>query len=445
MNPKQNPLVCRTRFALLARFFALAGLLTPLAAGCSTGLTPSGDDDDSAAAVDDDTTSPGDDDSTPPPDDDTTPSNFGLLGTVRPDGPPQTLNTHPTVNYRGVDAAWDDGAGVFLVVYGNAPIGGAFLDGSGAQLGEGFLMTEEEFTGANWTQNPRVLLADGGFLASWHQELESGPVVQVRKVGYSGSGPEFLGSAVSLSGAGSNQESPAALAFSTETLETLVVWAQDGLRGRRLGADGTPLAGEFTLIAPGIWVEFPSLVYHPGGHCFFALWMQTVEEFAHVYLQRVEDGTGAPLGGAIDVTGPIEFAKVTDLTFDAGSGAVLATWYEVRGGVGGFGAQRFAGDGTALDSARTVFAPYATYDGYDLAWSPVTGTSLGAFHSFSASTGIGELAADLGQGPTQELEPGTAVNGNFLPRVVASGDEPLWLVLASPDYASVAVQRVVRE
>ena len=53
--------------------------------------------------------------------------------------------------------------------------------------------------------------------------------------------------------------------------------------------------------------------------------------------------------------------------------------------------------------------------------------------------------ADLTDGPPLELDAATAINGNFLPRVVAQPNGPLWLVLASPDYARVAVQRVRRD
>lgn len=372
------------------------------------------------------------------PETDSSTSSIGALV----QGPPQVLDSNPTVNYRGVDIAWEPVSGGFLVVYGNAPIGGALLDAGGQQVGAGFSMTGVPPDGEPWSQNPRVSAGAGGYLVTWHQELSAGPQVQVRRVRREGDGPVFDGPPITIGTPGSNQESCAALAFSPVTQEFLVVWAQQGLRSRRLAVDGSPLADEVALSEPGVWVEQPSVAYDPTCGCFFVAFMQAVESGAHVLLTRVGDGTGQPLGPALDLSGPLEFAKVTDVEGD-GAG-VVASWYAVAGGVSGFVAQRLGPSGAPLSPPVPVFAPYGSYDGYDLAWSPVTGTALGVFHGLDVSVVAAELGPDLVNGAPFALDPGGATKGVFLPRAVAHPTDAAWLVVASPDYSHVIVQRVSR-
>ena len=324
-------------------------------------------------------------------------------------GTPVVLDSNPTVNYRGVDIAWEPVSASFLVVYGNAPIGGALLDPAGQQVGAGFSMTGEPWDGANWTQNPRVSAGAGGYLVSWHRELGEGPVVQVRRVRREGDAPVFDGGPISISSPGSNQESCAAVAFSPVTQEFMVVWAQQGLRARRLDVAGSPLAPEVLLTEQGVWVEQPSVVYDPACGCFFVPFMQEVAETARVLLARVGDGTGQLLGTPVDLSGPLEFAKVTDAERD-GAG-VIASWYAVAGGVSGFVAQRLDASGAPLSPPTAVFAPYGSYDGYDLAWSPVTGTALGVFHGQDVAVVAAELGPDLVNGAPFALDPGGATKG----------------------------------
>jgi hypothetical protein len=302
----------------------------------------------------------------------------------------------------------------------------------------------DAYDGSNWAQNPRVVADGGGFLASWHGTVGGGPAVQVRRVRYADGAAVFDGDPVTVSDPGSNQESPAALTWSPDSGEHLVVWAQDGLHARRLGADGAPVGDATLLTDAGVWVEQPAAVYDPGCGCFVVTVMQSRDDGAHVLLLRVGDGTGALLG-TTDLTGAIAFAKVTDVEADAAAHEVVASWYEVRGDVAGFAAQRFDATGAATSTATPVFAPYGSYDGYDLAWSPVTGTSLGVFHTDAAAAGAAELAPTLEGGAAIVLDGGGAQFGFFLPRAVAHPTEPWWLVLGSPDYAGVGVARVLHE
>ena len=110
-----------------------------------------------------------------------------------------------------------------------------------------------------------------------------------------------------------------------------------------------------------------------------------------------------------------------------------------------FAAQRFDAEGSPLAEAQVVFPPHGSYDGFDTAWSPVTGTTLAAFHGPTSATVVGELSADGQDGDPLTLDAAGAVNGVFLPRVVADPDEPTWYVLGSPDYGSVVLQRVTRD
>lgn len=368
----------------------------------------------------------------------------GTLGILAEEGSPQTLATWPTVNYRGVDAAWDPDQELLLVVYGNAPIGGALLDADGIQVGTGFHLPEEDYDGANWTQNPRVAWGQESFLASWHRETGHGVVVQVRPMRAVDGAVAFDGPVVTVSGTGSQQESPAALAWSPGAGAFLVAWSGSGLHARLLEADGNPRAAAVDLTDTALWTEMPALVHVPDCACFFLSVMTEQDGAASVRLLRLDEATGAALDSGLDLSGTVDFAKVTDLVLDEARGEVVATWYEIRGGVAGFAARRLSPQGQALDEAQTIFAPHGSYDGYDLAWSPVTGTSVGAFHGPTASTVVAELAPDLSEGAALTLDPAGAVNGVFLPRLVAHPSEARWYVFGSPDYGSVVMQRVVR-
>lgn len=368
---------------------------------------------------------------------DVRPAGFGRLGTTARDGDTVTLRTNPTANYRGVDTAYDPVHHVFLVVYGNAPIGGAFLDDEGRQIGDGFALTDAD----HWTQNPRVAWGGDGFLASWHREAGRAVVPMVRRVNYSPTGPAFGGEATIIGLAGSMQESCVSLAWSEEASEFLAVWSFNGVHARRIGADGTPRGDVLTFTDPSVWTEQPSVVWSAASRAYFVVFMQTTGSLARVALQRL-DATGAAVGALRDLTGAIAFAKVTDVAYDAASGAVIASWYQVRDGLRGFAAQRFGGDGEPLGASATVFAPHGSYDGYDLAWSPTTGTSFAAFHGESANDMGAELDDTLRSSTPFAVTASGSRNGDFLPRVVAHPSRPMWLVLSSADYARVVLQRV---
>lgn len=367
----------------------------------------------------------------------------GTLGTLRSDGAAR-LDTVATVNYRGVDAARDEASGTFVVAYGNAPIGGAIVDAQGAQVGAGFLIADA-YTGANWSQNPRVVSTSTGVLVSWHQDQGAGPTVAVRAMRVVGGAPTFDHAEVTLSSPGSSQESPASMAWSPERSAALVVWAQDGLHAVRVGADGSALGTEVQLTEAGVWVEMPSVAWSPGCDCWLVSVMQAPDTAAHVLLLRVDGATGAARGATTDLTGALEFAKVTELTADEATGDVIASWYQVTGGAAAFGAVDLDADGAVIGAPRTIFAPYGSYDGYDLSWSPVTGSSLGVFHGSDVSALAEELAKDLSDGDARALDTTGASSGVYLPRVVADPTAPAWLVFASPDYAGVSVERIVHD
>jgi hypothetical protein len=269
-------------------------------------------------------------------------------------------------------------------------------------------------------------------------------VVQVRRVQRAGDAPALDSPVLTISAGGSKQESPVALATIPTAMEHVAVWASDGLRARRLQANGEPLSDEIALSEPGVWVEFPSAAWHPGCACVFVAFMRETAAGANVQLLRIDDASAQPKGPPVDLTGPIGFAKVTDIEVDTAAGQVIATWYEVRDGTPGFGAQRFSADGTPTTGPLIIFAPFGSYDGYDLAFSAVTGTSLAAFHGTEVAAFTAELAPDLSSSPPVPLGLGGAAFGVYLPRVVAHPTAPAWLVASTPDYARVVVQRISR-
>jgi hypothetical protein len=192
---------------------------------------------------------------------------------------------------------------------------------------------------------------------------------------------------------------------------------------------------------PGLWGEQPSVAFQPSASCFYVLWAQA-DAAARVGLARIADGAGTLLAPPQDLTGDIGGAKVNALAYDDGAKQMIATWYAVTSAVTGFFAQRIAVDGTPLGKPQNIFAPYASYDGWDLAYSPVSGTSLAAFHGSTADDFGGELDRALHTGPVSAVLAAGAKSGTFLPRVAAHPSKPFWIVVAEPDYASVAAQRI---
>jgi hypothetical protein len=405
-------------------------------AGSDTFVGDSGAHLDSTSSLDahDDTRS----NDAPPGD---TTASGGKLGKWTLTGPSTTLRTNPTANYRSVDGAYDATNHVFLIVYGNAPIGGAFLDDDGKQIGDGFRITDAPYDGSNWSQLPRVAFADGGFVVTWHQSRGTDVVTEARRLHFDGTGATFDGPSTDVA-TGANQESPAALAFSPTSHELLVTWANAaGVHAHRIGAD-TSLKGTALDISPaGLWGEQPSVVFAPTASCFFVVWAQA-DTAARVGMARIFDGTGAPIGTTRDLTGDIKFSKVTDVAYDDGVGEIIASWYAATSAATGFFAQRIAADGTPKNTPIQIFTPYGSYDGYDLTYSPVSGTSLTAFHASSVDDMGGEIDRALVTGPVTAVTATGAKSGTFLPRIVAHPTKPFWLVVASPDYSSVALQRI---
>lgn len=366
------------------------------------------------------------------------PAGDGQLGDLVLGGATR-LDAVATVNYRGVDAAWSPAAGLLLVAYGNAPVGGALLDGDGVQVGAGFLVQDQPYDGTNWAQNPRVTPTDAGWLVTWHQY--DPPQVVVRGLRAEGGAPTFRGPGVALSTTPTQQESPAALAWAPELGAALVVWATDGLRGRLVGADGQPLGPELVLLPAGTWREMPAVAWQPGCGCW-GVTVMAAPAAAEVRLLRV--GADGAVRSDVALAEGLEFAKVTDLALDEGTGELVASWYQVGGGAAGFATARVGVDG-AVGPARTIFAPYGSYDGWDLAWSPVTGTSLAAFHGAEGAAALtGELARDGAESAPLPLGTAGAESGLYLPRVAAFPERAAWIVVATPDYAAVSVEVVDR-
>lgn len=170
--------------------------------------------------------------------------------------------------------------------------------------------------------------------------------------------------------------------------------------------------------------------------------MRAVGEVAEVVALRV-DQAGNP-GAPSTLAGGLDFAKVTDVEVDAGAAQTIAAWYQVSGGTAGFASTRWGADGQP-ESARSIFAPYGSYDGFDLAWNPQTGSSLGVFHGSEAAALAEELARDGADGEPLALDGTGAAFGLYLPRASAHPEDAAWLVVATPDYAGVSVERIERD
>ena len=282
------------------------------------------------------------------------------VGALEPGGP-----------MRGTDTAYDPVYGVYLLVTGNGPIFGVFVNSLGLPVSAAFLIMD----GSGWGHFPRaeyspdVFGGQGGFLVTWHHNIGVNCVFG-RLVSVSAGG--VASGIVQISDGtqgGSWWETGAAMAYSRTSRRFLVAWrtAQYGILGRLVDFNGG-LASTIIPLENAFGSRDPSLAWNPA-----------TDEFG-----LASTGFGASAFAA--------FRRVR-----ASDGAVSArTTF-------GFGAGTFA---TAIDVN-------AWTNQYVMAWSLHPGTMTATFDPFGNQVATNFVTGRLGHDQSLGLA-FNASSGTFL-------------------------------
>ena len=272
---------------------------------------------------------------------------------------------------RGTDTAYDPVYGVYLLVTGNGPIFGVFVNSLGLPVSAAFLIMD----GSGWGHFPRaeyspdVFGGQGGFLVTWHHNIGVNCVFG-RLVSVSAGG--VASGIVQISDGtqgGSWWETGAAMAYSRTSRRFLVAWrtAQYGILGRLIDFNGG-LASTIIPLENAFGSRDPSLAWNPA-----------TDEFG-----LASTGFGASAFAA--------FRRVR-----ASDGAVSArTTF-------GFGAGTFA---TAIDVN-------AWTNQYVMAWSLHPGTMTATFDPFGNQVATNFVTGRLGHDQSLGLA-FNASSGTFL-------------------------------
>ncbi|HSA22154.1 MAG TPA: hypothetical protein P5076_11935 [Myxococcota bacterium] len=346
----------------------------------------------------------------------------------------------PTVpgGKRHADVAFDPLHEVYLVVHGNAPVGGAFLDSDGSPVGAPFEIPETDA----WTQTPSVAWcpAAAGFLVVWHDTRANPDQAELRGrlVALDGGAARMLGPDFGLGGGASYQEVAAAIACATDVPECLVVWTlgTGALTAQRVGAAGA-LLGPALALSPADWNADPAIALPPGGNAYLVAHSFADATGAAVHALLVEKGTSAILGPP-QVLGQAAGTWAAQAQWDPLLGRFLTAWWD--------GAARglFLGpDGSPQGEPFPLAPGCGAYDGLALAYNPAAGLFAAALHAQDAEDWAALIGADGASGPCVPATASPAgTNGNYNPRIAAHATRPEWLLVSVRDYAVVVGQRL---
>jgi hypothetical protein len=361
-------------------------------------------------------------------------SGAGIIGNTYPAGNSVQLSTAQVGNYRGFGGAFDRANRVFVIVYGNGPVGGLFLNDDGNQIGSGFTLPTVNV----WSQLPRVACSNSGScLAVWHDSRGGQPQVYGRVLRYSAGGIAQMGADFLIGGWLTMQEGPPGIAFSPEAGEYLVSWNQQKTYAQRVSAEGQLNGGLLTITDENIWTEQSAVAYSPVNRSFGIVTMKSrPDERGQIVFRSVQAGTGALLTGQILLDDNMGVAKITDIEWDTGAQKFYAGWW---GGVGGG-----LVDSNGNFAAGNIILGNS-YDGYDFAYNEYTQTIFGIYHGPSAEDWGNEGDRHFQAGNSYEVTNVGAVNGAYVPKVVAHPFKPFWIVITTRDYNALFMQKVVRE
>jgi hypothetical protein len=339
---------------------------------------------------------------------------------------------------RFVDVAHDPAHDVYLVVHGNAAIGGAFLDADAKPLGAPFSIADT----TAWTQAPRVAFADGPgtFLVAWHDTRDNPnqAKLRARSVKWNGTAAELASADFSVSAGTTYQEMPPAIAYSTASNAFFVVWhatPNDDLHAARVSPTGQVLGSELTLTDDPDWQSDAALAYNPDRDEFLLAWAHAGAS-TEVRVIRVKGSDGTLLGGTQTLT-QAGGTWLPQVVYVPASQRYLVAWYE--GSLQG----RWLDADAAPQGAAFPLAPgYGAYDGFALGRNSALGATAAVFHGPTDEDFAMGMSDAAEQGPVFEATSSPGTQGHFNPRVAAHSTRPEWLLATVRGFEAVEVQRI---
>jgi hypothetical protein len=350
----------------------------------------------------------------------------------------------PGLTMRGTDTAYDPARDVYLLVVGNGPIYGIFVNGAGIPVTGAFAIMDGSL---GWGHFPRarysrhVFGGTGGFLVTWHHNLGTvngvfGRTVSIAR-GVLASPIQQISDGTQ---GGSWWETGPAMAYSDTSGRFLVAWRTIayGIQGRFVDSNGTPFGGILPLANPSAGV----------GHRDPALtWNAATDDFA--LASTGWNGAGA-LASFRRVRASDGFVSgQTDFGYSAGTFATaidVNTWnnqYVLAWSVHpGTKTATFDQNGTYL--ATSLATGRLGFDqSLGIAFNPASGTFLAvSSDGLSFEVGAVEIRGSGAPNSTVQLVTDGAKLGSFHPMASARVGTNQWDVVYSRDFRGATSQMI---
>jgi len=334
---------------------------------------------------------------------------------------------------RFADAANDPIGDVYLVVNGNAAISGSFVDASGVALDEPFAIAQTDA----YTQGVRVAFGGDAFLVAWHDNREDPDSARLRARSVAWTGMPVLGADVEIGTGATYSEMPPAIAWSTTSSMFLVAWhsaVADDIHAQRVASDGSRIGGEIIVTNDVDWQSDVGLAWNPELDEWLVAYTHAGAT-TEVRVRRIAaDGTVAAGETSMTTAAGTWLAQAV---FVPDAGEYFVAWYE-----GAITGRRVAQDGTPIGDAFVLAPGYGNYDGFAMAYSPVTATFAAVFHGTTDEDFAVAFTADGTQSEVIEATSSHGRDGHFNPHVVAHATRPEWLLVTSLGFATIVGQRL---
>jgi len=362
--------------------------------------------------------------------------------TGAPDGPPTLQRigetfTIPTLDAsapkRFADAAHDPVGDLYLVVNGNGATSGSFVSGDATPVGAPFAVAQTDA----YTQGVRVTFGSDAFLVAWHDNRDGSAQVRGRIVQWDGTTAAFGGDDFAIASGPSYSEMPPAISWSQTSGAWLVAWhtaVADDIHAQLVGADGALVGAAIVLTADPDWQSDVGLAWNPDRDEWLAAYTHAGAT-TEVRARRIAaDGSLPGTESTLTQAGGTWLAHAA---WEPDAGEYVVAWFEGR-----IAMRRVDADGSPVGDIVELATGYGNYDGFSMAYSPVTRTFAAVFHGQTDEDYAAAFDADGLQSAVVEATSSRGTDGHFNPHVAAHSTRPEWLLVTSLGFASVVGQRL---
>ena len=350
----------------------------------------------------------------------------------------------PGPTMRGTDTAYDQGRGVYLLVVGNGPIYGIFVNNQGLPVTSRFTIMDGS---AGWGHFPRAEYSPhvsngigglGGFLVTWHHNVGSLNYVFGRLVSYDAPG-RLVSAIQQISDAeqgGSWWETGPAMAYSRASRRFLVAWRTIayGIRGRFVGTGGLPTGVAIQLENVG-GSRDPALSWNPSTDEFGLVSSGWTSTSALAAFRRIRASDGVVSARTSFGFSAGTFATAIDVN---GANQYVMTWALHPGTM----SATFDQNGTQL-ATNFVTGRLGHDQSLGLAFNSISGTLLavGSDHNTLEIAAVEVKGGGAPNSAAQIITDGAA-GGSFYPMTTTRTGTNQWSVVYSRDFRGATSQIV---